>query len=567
MQIFGSIKNNDGSFQFFQNSEELDSLKEKKTYLVAGKKIFIHIDGEISKLSNRIVDISKEYKFLHEKIAYLYSINFDFECHICGSFNIFLYDYSSKKLKIIRDTRGTRSLYFTNTINHFFFSSNQETILSKLKNVTLNKAKLIDFLNWDYRSNDETYFNEISRVIPSSYISYVDETLTCVKYTLSRELFSKIEKKGSKEEFKEFLYHSVEGITRRDKRIGVMMSGGLDSSAIAIALKEKNYKDVKTYSANFKHIRKDNNVDEQAYQKNISDFTLYPHSFIQMEGKSPIKPIQDFTKLLNQPILFPNIYIFEEVVKKLESDDIEIILDGSDGDNTVSHGFEVLYEYFINFRFVKYIKEIYLYSKFVNGNFIKLLNTFNKQAIKKVLKVKNTGSRGSILKNNLRTRKNSKNIISFFSSHKEKLSIDLHFQANENRNDLFRHFGIENYSPFYDEELINFCINMPKKLKFNNGFTRKVLRDFLSDFLPIDHAFRDKSILTPGLIENFKVVDLNIVKDELNNINRNLLGLLDLDKLKMIVHKIDAGNKITEDELISFQTFVSANTFLNFNNL
>lgn len=564
MQIFGSVKNKDARFQFHLNSKEPECFNEQKTYLIAGKKIFIHIDGEISKLSNRIRAISKHYKSLHEKIAYLYSIDFNFECHICGSFNIFLYDYSRKKLKIIRDTRGTRSLYYANTPNDFIFSSNQESIVSKLKKVSLNKAKLIDFLNWDYRSNDETYFNEIHRAIPSFYVSFVNETLTCTKYTLSDEIFSDVTKKDKKNSFKESLYHSVEGIIKRDKRIGVMMSGGLDSSAIAIALKERNYENVRTYSANFNHVTKDKEIDETTYQKNVSELTSYPHSFIKMEGKSPIKPIQDFTKALNQPILFPNIYIFKEIVRKLKSDNIEIILDGNDGDNTISHGFEVLYAYFINFRFVKYLNEVYLYSKFVNGSFIKLLNTFTKQAIKKAFKIRNTGSRSSILKKNLKISKNPKNIISFFSSHRDKLSIDLHFQANENRNDFFRHFGIENYSPFYDEELINFCINMPNKLKFDNGYTRKVLRDFLSDFLPIDHAFRDKSILTPGLIENFTVADLNIIKDELNNINSNLLHLVDLDMLQKIIDKIDLGNKITEDELISFQVFVSANTFLNY---
>ena len=98
-----------------------------------------------------------------------------------------------------------------------------------------------------------------------------------------------------------------------------------------------------------------------------------------------------------------------------------------------------------------------------------MLNTFTKQAIKKAFRISNPGSGGSILKDNLKINKNPNNIISFFSSHKDKLSIDLHFQANENRNDFFRHFGIENLSPFYDEELIYFCIHMPNKFKFVNG--------------------------------------------------------------------------------------------------
>ena len=66
------------------------------------------------------------------------------------------------------------------------------------------------------------------------------------------------------------------------------MSGGLDSSAITVALKENNINQVYTYSANFDHIKDDENLHETKYQKNVSEYTSYSHTVLQMEGKSPI---------------------------------------------------------------------------------------------------------------------------------------------------------------------------------------------------------------------------------------------------------------------------------------
>ena len=109
--------------------------------------------------------------------------------------------------------------------------------------------------------------------------------------------------------FKRLFYHSVTSLTRKDKKVGVMLSGGLDSSAVAIALKENNYDEVFTYSANFHHVDDNNYMHESKYQKNISNITSYQHTPIQMEEKSPIKPIKKFTKILNQPIQF-QIFIF-----------------------------------------------------------------------------------------------------------------------------------------------------------------------------------------------------------------------------------------------------------------
>jgi len=77
-----------------------------------------------------------------------------------------------------------------------------------------------------------------------------------------------------------------------------MMSGGLDSSAIAIALKENDFNDVKTYSANFRHIS-NCNIDETIYQENISKLTSFKHTSISMKGKSSIEPIYSFTKIFN----------------------------------------------------------------------------------------------------------------------------------------------------------------------------------------------------------------------------------------------------------------------------
>ena len=102
---------------------------------------------------------------------------------------------------------------------------------------------------------------------------------------------------------------------------------------------------------------------------------------------------------------------------------------------------------------------------------------------------------------------------------------------------------------------------MPNKNKFYNGHTRKALRDFLSDYLPKEHYNRNKSILTDGLLSNFAFSDLKIVKNEYKNINKELLDLVDTDKLKNIFKKLDNSIKISEEELIDLQIFVSANTF------
>ena len=102
---------------------------------------------------------------------------------------------------------------------------------------------------------------------------------------------------------------------------------------------------------------------------------------------------------------------------------------------------------------------------------------------------------------------------------------------------------------------------MPDKYKFNNGYTRNILRKFISEFLPRDHANRDKSILTAGLLMNFSKSDLSIAKREYSNINNHLLPLLNKHKIYNIIKSLEGKKKINEEEIIDLQIFISANTF------
>ncbi|MFL2693722.1 MAG: asparagine synthase-related protein [Gammaproteobacteria bacterium] len=567
MHIYGNIKNKGKVFNFDIVSDSKKTQDSERIFTFSDKKIFIYIDGTIAKLSGQICELTRHQNSIEEKIAYLYSIRFNFEGHILGFYNIFLFDYTTKELRIIRDSRGTRSVFYSHDEDNFIFSSNQNLIIKSLKKITLNQDKLMEFLNMDLVLTKKTYLNEILRVLPKHYLIYKDNLLQEEKYEFSENLFKVEQDNDVKQDFKRYLFRGVTSFLNQSKKTGIMMSGGLDSSAIAISLKENNYTNVSTYSANFDHIDHKNNIHEENFRKNITELTSYTHTSIQMESKSPLVPIKKFTKILNQPILTPNIYLFEAIAHKLKDDGIETILDGNDGDNTVSHGFEILFYYITNLKLIKFTREVYLYSKFKKTNFIRLVFVLLKQAVKEILNIKDKQNSETMLKKELAIKMSSNGNLSYFSSHERKISHELHFLSNEFRNNFFRYFGIENLSPFYYEELIQFCLNMPLTNKLNEGYTRKILRDFLSDYLPDYHVNRDKSNLASALVKNFSLSDLEIIKQEYKNINQHLLMLIDTHKLENILTILDKGEQINEKDLIKLQVFISANTFLNQNNL
>ena len=82
----------------------------------------------------KLLSLTHKYHSINQKISYLHYIGFNFENHICGSFNIFLFDHSSKEFRLIRDSRGTKSIYYANNgSNNLIFLQIKASLLIQLK--------------------------------------------------------------------------------------------------------------------------------------------------------------------------------------------------------------------------------------------------------------------------------------------------------------------------------------------------------------------------------------------------------------------------------------------------
>ena len=443
-----------------------------------------------------------------------------------GSFNIYFFNKKDCELKVIRDYWGSRPSYFHKKGSGFIFSNDLKNLKKILPmKLTANMQKIKEFLSWQFFNDESTYYNEIKKLLPGHIYKLNRTNFTKNKFSIF-ELKKLPNEIYTKERFSNLLEKAVKKREIRFKRIGLMLSGGLDSSSIAVALKNTSKKEVKTISANFSHLNKNTRTDETDYQKNVSRFTNYRHKNIELKNISVMEAIKNYINIFNEPMLIPNLYFFESICKNLKHENLDAIFDGNDGDNVVSHGYESIYSHFKRFDIFKFYTSITSYSEVHNKNKIKMFIFFFKNCLKKLINYKPNDVNTSLLIDshyNAVRKTPTKNIL---DSHKSKLLNDLHYIAFENRFKIFKEIGIEPVSPFYDRNLINYCLNMPYKFKFKFGYTRYILRQYLSEFLPKNHSFRPhKSNLAKGLEANFSKKDMKLVEHELSNINPKTLFL------------------------------------------
>ena len=260
----------------------------------------------------------------------------------------------------------------------------------------------------------------------------------------------------------------------------------------------------------------------------------------------------------------PNLYIFEAICENLSSKKIDAVFDGDDGDNVISYGFDNIYHQFISLNFFGFLSSIFDYAKVHKKPRRRMLKFFLKNCLKKLIGYKEQVKNNSLLNKNsfINTERDVSGNV--FDSHESLLKNNLHYIAFYQKQKIFGRLGIEAVSPFYDKELLNFCLNMPANFKYKKGYTRYIEREYLNEFLGTELAFRaNKSNLSPGLESNFSNSDFEIVIRERSNLNSMLLELIDLQKLDAISDKWTKENRINEEDVINLQIFVNINIFLN----
>ena len=174
-----------------------------------------------------------------------------------GDFAIAIWDNNRKRLFLFRDRFGVKPLYFTNSRNFFRFGSTLQSIIVKNDiDLSLDEKSLhMHFSLHAVVPAPDTLFKNIKKVPPGYYLT-IDENkkISIIQYW---KLESPDQKKiitNENEATETIEYLLKESIEKRlaasDIDVGVLLSGGLDSSMI-VALAKQKFPNLKTYSIGF----------------------------------------------------------------------------------------------------------------------------------------------------------------------------------------------------------------------------------------------------------------------------------------------------------------------------
>ena len=437
-----------------------------------------------------------------------------------GDFALAIWDSRSRKLFLARDRFGVKPLYFSNNKKFFRFGSNLQSIIAK-KDINLeldNQSLHMHFSLHSVVPAPKTIFKNIKKVPPGHYLVVSSDQKISTKAYWKLDSSSQSElitdENEAKEEIKSLLINAVEKrILASDIDVGVLLSGGLDSSLI-VALANEHFPNLKTYSIGFEDDA-DEKGSEFFYSDQIAEKFQTKHEKIIIDNRSVLSRLPEAFKAMSEPMVAQDAIAFY-MLSELVSKEVKVVLSGQGADE----GFAGYFWY----------KNINLESN-DHRNFCKHYVDRSHEEVKEFLNIKFDNDHTSVMIENKLKSSNSKTLLgSVLNFDITTLVVDDPVKRVDN---MTMAWGLEARVPFLDHRLIEASTRIDPNIHLKrNG--KNILKAISDDILPKDVIDRKKGYFPMPALKYIRGEYYDFVYDILNSrqcYNRNLYNRDYINKL------------------------------------
>jgi len=252
-----------------------------------------------------------------------------------GDYALALWDSQEGVLRLFRDRFGVRPLYFAAEAGRFAFASDPRALL-RLDWLGLNFAReeLSEYLSFRYTHAPRTLLEGIQQ-LPAGHYARVDEKgLKVHRWVLPVYSESGAEPPEEGEAVWKLETALTRAVTRRmgsGERVGILLSGGSASSAIAAMAVRSNQANPRSYYLALA----DSDIDEQAFASRAAKLFGTEHRPIRIEAEHFFDALDVVTASLGQPLTSPAA-VCEYLLCQRARREVDVLLTGTGADELLA---------------------------------------------------------------------------------------------------------------------------------------------------------------------------------------------------------------------------------------
>ncbi len=534
--------------------------------------------------------------------------------YLVGDFAFAIWDTSEQQLFCARDHLGIKPFYYYYQPGKIFLLASEMKAFFCLPQVPqrINEVRLGDFITLMLEDKVITSYENVFRLPPAHSLIINQNKFDIWSYWSldpNKELDLKSDQDYA-DAFREIFTEAVRCRLRSAFPIGSQLSGGLDSSSIACVaselLTEDNKPPLHTFSMVFDNLKQ---CDERQFIEEVLEKGEFVPHFIAGDKIGPLSDIDQILEYEDELFAGPNYYFPWRLTQIAGKKGMRVLLDGHDGDNTVSHGICRLTELASQGKWELFAQET---KEFADNFGVPVSNLVVIHSIPKLRELAqksrwlefiiaiqqlhiHTGfSREELLvkhglraivpnriKKLLRRYKSSK-----VSGNKPAPLINKEFAQRIDLQARLRHWyttpdlpltvregqfktlnegvftlvleqvdrcaaaaGIEARHPFMDKRLIEFCLALPPEQKLRQGWSRFILRRALSKSLPDAIEWRgDKGDLSDNFVHGLFDVNRTRLEEIMATSLEPIEQYLNTEKVQTAYKNLISANGVTSQE-------------------
>lgn len=436
--------------------------------------------------------------------------------YLRGMFAFAIWDQRKRELFIARDRLGVKPLYYALMDDgSLYFASEIKSILTAWdRKPQLNFAVLPDYLANHAPSGEETMFQGIRRLLPGHTLIWRDGRVEINKYW-DIYFSSPGGENGSRsdadyiQEWTELFRTSVRLRLMADVPLGMFLSGGIDSSAIAAVMSQMVNEPIKTFSVGFAE-REANELEyarmvANKFKTDHHEVIVTPQQFFSALPKLIWHEDEPIAHLASIPLYF---------VSRLASKHVKVVLTGEGSDELLG-------------GYARYRKTILNLS--LGGRYDRLVPGTIKRQVSDMLEQLPQGSRmgqklsrtflkkepnfESLYLDNFAVFSRGQQATLFTNAAEERIGfldpyvsvrnylnttdantllnqmlyVDTKTYLHEllmKQDQMSMAASIESRVPFLDHKLVEFTARLPERLKLRGKTTKYILRKSMAGVLP-----------------------------------------------------------------------------------